>query len=247
VLAVAVSAKGDFVASASADQTVRVWDVAEGKEKFPALKGHTDAVTAVAVSADGRFIASAGWDGTVRLWSIAGKEEGSHEAMQGPVFSVAFSPDGKWLASGGRDGSVKLWPVASTKEPLTLAAGKEPAHGRTAYALAWSPDGKTLAVGSGTEIRLWDMAAEPKEARTLKGHYGAVRGLAFAAEGKQLVSAAEDHAVKVWKLDDPGAPLTLPAGDGPLYSVTASADGRRVAAAGADKAASVRIWTLGKE
>jgi tetratricopeptide (TPR) repeat protein len=69
---VAYSPDGRRLATASVDQTVRLWDAATGQELL-ALKGHTDRVNAVAFSPDGRRLASAAGgepsrDRTVRVW-----------------------------------------------------------------------------------------------------------------------------------------------------------------------------------
>jgi WD40 repeat protein len=67
VLAVAWSPDGRRLASASSDQTVRLWDAATG-QPLATLTGHTSYVLAVAWSPDGRRLASASSDMTVRLW-----------------------------------------------------------------------------------------------------------------------------------------------------------------------------------
>ncbi|MEO1211603.1 MAG: hypothetical protein AAFX78_19025, partial [Cyanobacteria bacterium J06638_20] len=70
VSSVAFSGDGQTLASASEDQTVRLWSVATHQE-LTTLKGHEDWVRSVAFSGDGQTLASASYDKTVRLWSVA--------------------------------------------------------------------------------------------------------------------------------------------------------------------------------
>src|SRR4030095_5787851 len=80
------------LASASDDQTVRIWDPATGQARYT-LTGHTSEVWALAVALDGRWLASAGYDGTVRIW-----EPGSGQARAPPP------PNGSHRRGGGVDG-----------------------------------------------------------------------------------------------------------------------------------------------
>ena len=65
-----ISPDGKTLASGSADKTIKLWDVATGKERAT-LKGHTDWVNSVAFSPDGKTLASGSGDKTVKLWEVA--------------------------------------------------------------------------------------------------------------------------------------------------------------------------------
>jgi WD40 repeat protein len=121
--ALAFSRDGKRLASASCDNTARIWDVATG-ELLHVLEGHKGFVNAVRFLPDGKLLATGGEDGTIRLWEVAtGKQVlavAAHEKPKGQtaearqdVFALALSPDGKRLASGGRDTAVKVWDVVS--------------------------------------------------------------------------------------------------------------------------------------
>jgi len=71
------SPDGNLLASAGWDATVRLRDVATGKQHGEPLTGHTGVVEAVAFSPDGKLLASSSSDGTVRLWDVkTGKQRG---------------------------------------------------------------------------------------------------------------------------------------------------------------------------
>jgi WD domain, G-beta repeat len=70
VSGVAFSPDGKLLATAGWDQTVRLWDVATGKQRGEPLTDHTDEVWGVAFSPDGKLLASSSYDNTVRLWDL---------------------------------------------------------------------------------------------------------------------------------------------------------------------------------
>ena len=155
----AFSPDGQRLASASYDQTVKIWDSATGKELF-ALKGHAGTVWSVAFSPDGQRLASASWDQTVKIWdSATGKELFALKGHAGPVRSVAFSPDGQRLASASDDQTVKIWDSATGKELLAFKG-----YAGWVLSVAFSPDGQRLASANmDGSIHLWETASVSRE------------------------------------------------------------------------------------
>ncbi len=160
---VAFSPDGATLASASADQSVRLWDPATGQRIGQPLTGHTDEVGSVALRPAGAILASASVDETVRLWDPTTSTTSAESLAQSlyghteRVVSVAFSRDGAMLASAGADQSVRLWDPATGQQigqPLT-------GHTDEVNDVTFSPDGATLASASADEtVRLWPVTVE---------------------------------------------------------------------------------------
>jgi hypothetical protein len=68
VTALSFGAQGSRLASASLDDSVRLWDVRTPSREPIVLSGHAGWVWAVALSADGQRLVSGGADRTVRFW-----------------------------------------------------------------------------------------------------------------------------------------------------------------------------------
>jgi Cdc6-like AAA superfamily ATPase len=114
VNAVAFSPDGRHIASGSADETLRLWEVETGRE-IACFDVHKMPVDAAAFSPDGRQIVSGSQDATLRLWEAAsGRELGCFRGLGGWVLAVAFSPDGRQVLSGFAQPRLRMQRVMST-------------------------------------------------------------------------------------------------------------------------------------
>ncbi len=84
VVAVAFSPDGKRIISGSFDRTVKLWDVASGKEVIT-LGEHSGVVWSVAFSANGRRIAAAGGHGTVKFWDTLDWTKSDRELEAGKL------------------------------------------------------------------------------------------------------------------------------------------------------------------
>ncbi len=149
VYSVSFSPDGKTIASTSSDKTVKLWDIATGKE-IKTLKGHSGVVRSVSFSPDGKMIASGSYDKTIRLWSIDGQTLKVLKGHNAEVSNLGFCPDGQVIASASADNTIKLWGLDG--KLIKSLAG----HLSLIDSLDCSPDSKTIGAASrdGT-VMLW--------------------------------------------------------------------------------------------
>jgi len=111
------SPDGRYIASASFDKKVKIWDGKTGKF-IVTLAGHVSRVYQVCWSADSRYLVSASKDATVKVWAArfggsagVGKPH-AVETLSGhydEVYALDWSPNGDMVASGSKDRTVKMY------------------------------------------------------------------------------------------------------------------------------------------
>ena len=153
-----LASHGRHVVSASRDGSLRLWNLATGRETWSDHRVGEEGYVSAAFSPDGRLFASGTYEGQFQVRETLSRKRclPLHE-RRGSVKAMAFSPDGRLVAFGGAWGLVELCDVRNGEIVETWKG-----HGNTINAMAFSPDGRTLAsVDSASTAYLWKVPTSP--------------------------------------------------------------------------------------
>ncbi len=156
-----------------------------------------------------------------------------------PIFASAISGDGKFAAAArGNQVTIYHVPTSTTVTRLTddalIKSGlyKNPgvAHRDLIPAIAFTQDGQRLITGSYREVKIWKRAAEvPRSVPVPKAEAsGKFKLTAAAGDLVSLIDLATNKPLRDWKHG------------GVVSAFVLSADGQRIATAGADH--KVKLW-----
>ena len=191
---IAFSPDGSWLASASADNSIIIWQTASGRQ-LRKLKGHSGYVRALTISADGKLLASGSNDRSVKIWDVeTGREVFSLVKHAGPVVSLAISRDGRWLSSGSLDKTVRVWDMSNGIEIQALNKHTAPVN-----ALAFSRSGNSLLSAGGSDLIAWNTKTWQQE-KTFK-QSAAVTALAYSHDERTVASATTDGSIFLWRVD----------------------------------------------
>ncbi|KAB8317160.1 protein kinase [Tolypothrix campylonemoides VB511288] len=219
IYSIAFSQDRRILASGGSDGTIKLWEVATGKEirTFSDDPDRIDRISSVGFSlgANGEILASSSLN-TISLRQVETGREihtfagntsryvGSKKYIDSmsindrsrDIDPIVLSPDGQILASGSFRW-IQLWEVRTGRAIKILREHEYPVK-----SIAFSPDGLLLASGGQDNvIKLWHVGTG-KEIKILYGHSHTVYSVAFSPDGQLLVSTSSDGTIRLWQVAD---------------------------------------------
>ena len=240
VWGIAGSPDGRWLATASHDRTVKLWN-AQTRELVRSFIGHEELVWCVAFSPDSKYLAS-GADG-IKVWEVASGRELHHfKSHRGLVVGLAFHPKQPWVFSSSSDLSLRVSDLACRKDLGMLHQSKHVVHN-----LASRPDGHWLAgAGDDRRVALWDCTKLPalpaSPDRTLTGHAAPVWSVGFSPDGRYLASGSDQGVMILWDGQTFARKVTLRGGTKQIRCISFSRDGQLLS--GAAYVAPTILWDL---
>jgi WD40 repeat protein len=205
LVSIAMSPGGRLLATADADGSIQIWEVATSR-LVRTLKKQGAWVQGLAFSPDGTRLASACDSGTVKVWDMENsKEIATLRGHRQEVKAVAFAPGGTRVAAGGKEETVRVWGAADRRpEVVFLGHVQKPdSDGMTfsgrVTSLAFSPDGRRVASSSRIGlmrncklgwVKVWD-AASGKEFLVIEESADLV---VFSPDSRRLATSNWDGA-----------------------------------------------------
>jgi WD40 repeat protein len=229
------SPDGKRVATASSDNSARIWPVFTKRphtvSNWPssrALRVNTGSYTSY------MFSESASW-----IPSIALKYYPFQYQLlkhNGEVNTVTFDVEGKHLLTTSEDGKARLWDVATGKLLIMMQ------HNGAVRSAEFSPDGTLIATASSDGTAgVWNAKTGTLFVPLLK-HKSIVTSVTFSPDGRYIVTTSADGTARIWEARTGilvGNPLEH---SGSVVEANFSPDGKKIVTASWDGTA--RVWEV---
>lgn len=170
------------------------------------LAGDGESVTALAMTPDGTRLAVVSQSQQLRVYNVESGELVRQHKLSAPAYIATADATSTLFAFGATDGVVSVWDIEGGHVTHALKG-----HGTTICLLAFYGELHLarwmLALGDtmGT-CKVWDLVKR-KCVATSSEHAGAVRGVAFSADGREFITGGRDEVVVLYSTDNLRKPV----------------------------------------
>ena len=206
VFGASLSPDASKVAVGCADNTVRAFDTATGRELYK-VGTHENWVLATTFGVDSKRLVSVGRDRAAKLIDAsAGQFLENVNQMHGELAAVARHPTADQIVIGGED---RIPYVYRMDRPYNMKVGEDaslirqlaPQDGAI-FALDWARDGKRIAVGgAGPSVNIYD-ADSGSPLASCTGHAAGIYAVAFSPDSAHLATGGFDGRVRLYRSSD---------------------------------------------
>lgn len=232
-----------LIASASRDETVKIWDANSGR-CLTTFYEHRDIANSISFSHDSKLLASASDDSTINVWeTISGQRVMKLEDHDMTMLDdwdkgfscVAFFQNSTFIASGSCNGNIKLWNTSNGKCFKNLEG-----HSKPIWEIAFSQHLQLLASASHDgKIKIWDTNSG-NCLHTINEHGEIVFSVAFSHDSQLLASGSMDKTIRLWKTSNWNCLMSLNGHGSYVHSVIFSHDSKLLASGSHDH--SIKLW-----
>ncbi|MBL6446279.1 caspase family protein [Fulvivirga sp. 29W222] len=193
IKAVAFTPDGKYLLTGSRDKSIKLWDVASGRE-LRSFLGHKSTINDIDVTDDGKYFISSSADKTAKFWEIStGKVIRDFVGSKDIMTSVSLSPDGSKLITAGYDWVGSLWSMASGDTLRTFKVNPDKGLGYGINAM-FSPDGSMIAFGNDNRTTAVYDTESGKLIKEMRPTAGSCGGCAtfidYSEDGQWLITAS---------------------------------------------------------
>lgn len=237
VWATAFSSDGQWLATASSDWVIHLWQIPSG-DLVQEFHGHEGQIRNLRFQPDNQTLVSVGVDQRVCLWDCrSGKMSQQTIEHDGSPRALTLDPSGTKLYNGKEDGSVSMWDLISGEQLELLPPQPAPV-----LALELSPAQDLIAVAyDNCLIYLWSLKTRSC-LHILPGHHNWIMSLNFSPDGSLLASGSQDSSIGLWQVSTGQCLQWLRGHKDWVRAVRFSHDGSYLASASDDS--TVRIWDV---
>mmetsp|Transcript_13968 Transcript_13968/g.33857 ORF Transcript_13968/g.33857 Transcript_13968/m.33857 type:complete len:588 (+) Transcript_13968:161-1924(+) len=236
ISALALHPKKSIVATASDDNTWKMWTIPNG-ELIMTGEGHKSWVSCIDFHPRAANLCTSSGDGTVKIWDFAkSKCVATLSEHAQAVWGCAYHDSGDFVASCSMDHTAKLWDVQRQKCRLTLRG-----HVDSINAIIFQPFSNNICTCSGDKtVSLWD-ARTGLCIQTFYGHLNSCNHVAFNLRGDTIASTDADGGVRLWDVRMVQERLQVNAGPHAANKVALDRSGTIMAVASDDH--SIKIFS----